>query len=283
MQCPVYFAKKLATFYDRKTCRGLDLSLFDEVTFRFHVKVYRDGFSEEAIREEFMNSQIVHSLGLPTPLPCEMVSSGSRRGIVFQRVTGKSLLNLLTKRPWSFKKYARSLAALHYQVHTHDADGITKRQKEVLKFHIGTAPLLSAEEQAILLEDLDQLPAGNQLCHGDFHPDNVLVQDQLWIIDWMTGMAGNPLGDVARTEILLSFGSTPERMPRAVQAVVDALRKKLAQEYIRHYLHLSGHAYSEVERWKLPVAAARLGEWIPQDEKEKLLTFVKERIRAIRR
>jgi hypothetical protein len=33
----------------------------------------------------------------------------------------------------------------------------------------------------------------------------------------------------------------------------------------------------------LPVAAARLGEWIPQDEKEKLLTFVKERIRAIRR
>lgn len=247
------------------------------------LKLYRDGFSEEAIREEFMNSQIVHSLGLPTPLPCEIISSGSRRGIVFQRVTGKSLLNLLTKRPWSFKKYARSLAALHYQVHTHDADGITRRQKEVLKFHIGTAPLLSAEEQAILLEDLDQLPAGNQLCHGDFHPDNVLVQDQLWIIDWMTGMAGNPLGDVARTEILLSFGSTPERMPRAVQAVVDALRKKLAQEYIRHYLHLSGHAYSEVERWKLPVAAARLGEWIPQDEKEKLLTFVKERIKAIRR
>jgi hypothetical protein len=38
MQCPVYFAKKLVTFYDRKTCRGLDLSLFDEVTFRFHVK-----------------------------------------------------------------------------------------------------------------------------------------------------------------------------------------------------------------------------------------------------
>jgi hypothetical protein len=38
MQCPVYFAKKLATSYDGKTCHGLDLSLFDEVTFRFHVK-----------------------------------------------------------------------------------------------------------------------------------------------------------------------------------------------------------------------------------------------------
>src|SRR5690606_5653879 len=37
MQCPVYFEKKLATFYDRETCHGLDLSLFDEVTCRFHV------------------------------------------------------------------------------------------------------------------------------------------------------------------------------------------------------------------------------------------------------
>jgi len=42
MQCPVYFAKKLATFYDRKTCRGLDLSLFDNGTFRFHVESLKD-------------------------------------------------------------------------------------------------------------------------------------------------------------------------------------------------------------------------------------------------
>ncbi|KAA8746258.1 phosphotransferase family protein [Paenibacillus sp. UASWS1643] len=46
------------------------------------------------------------------------------------------------------------------------------------------------------------LPDQQQICHGDFHPDNVMLSeagDQYWVTDWMTGMSGDPAGDVARS------------------------------------------------------------------------------------
>lgn len=245
------------------------------------LKLYKPGFPEEPIQEEFATSQFVHSLGIRTPQPYELTSSENRTGIVFQRIIGTSLLNLMKSRPWFLKKYAKSLAAVHYQLHTQEANGLERRQKDVLRYQITAAPLLSEEEKAVILDDLDKLPDDHKLCHGDFHPDNILVGDGHWVIDWMSGAAGNPLCDVARTVTLLRFGTTPERMPRLAQAMINFFRNRMLNEYIGHYLQLSGQSWSDVEKWQLPVAAARLSEWIPQAEKEQLLQLIKNRVRAI--
>lgn len=245
------------------------------------LKLYKNGFPSDAIQDEFLISQFVHSLGISTPQPYEMTSFEHRYGILFQRVMGISLLNIMKERPWLIKKHSRTLAALHYNLHTYNANGLEKQQREVLSHNIMMAPLLTEEEKVMISDYLDKLPVGNKLCHGDFHPDNILVGERKWIIDWMTGMAGNPLCDVARTVILLSFGSMPEGKSRVVRVIVDFLRNKMKQEYIRHYLQLSRKVYSDIERWELPVAAARLGEWIPRDEKQRLLKLIRERLKAI--
>ncbi|MFD1910018.1 phosphotransferase family protein [Paenibacillus rhizoplanae] len=57
-----------------------------------------------------------------------------------------------------------------------------------------------------MLSRLAELPDGEKLCHGDFHPDNILMDDKLWVIDWMTGVRGNPAADVARSVIMFSIG-----------------------------------------------------------------------------
>ncbi|MET1174803.1 phosphotransferase [Paenibacillus amylolyticus] len=51
------------------------------------------------------------------------------------------------------------------------------------------------------------------MCHGDFHPDNVMLSeagDQYWVIDCMTGMSGDPAGDVARSWVILMSATLPE-------------------------------------------------------------------------
>jgi len=51
---------------------------------------------------------------------------------------------------------------------------------------------MTAAERAALRE----LPDGEALCHGDFHPRNVIVDgDELTIIDWVDASSGPPAAD----------------------------------------------------------------------------------------
>ena len=43
------------------------------------------------------------------------------------------------------------------------------------------------------------------------------------------------------------------------------MRRPLAEAYFNAYLHRSSVTRLEVERWRLPVAAARLAEPIPEE------------------
>lgn len=51
-------------------------------------------------------------------------------------------------------------------------------------------------------------PASPSLCHGDFHPGNVLVEDMglAGVIDWTNFALGHPEFDVAITRLILSIG-----------------------------------------------------------------------------
>lgn len=46
----------------------------------------------------------------------------------------------------------------------------------------------------------------------------------------------------------------------------------------KRYIELSGISLSEIERWTMPVAAARLVEWVPEEEKNQLVQCVRERL-----
>jgi aminoglycoside phosphotransferase (APT) family kinase protein len=51
-------------------------------------------------------------------------------------------------------------------------------------------------------------PASLSLCHGDFHPGNVLVEDMqlTGVIDWTNFALGHPEFDAAITQLILSIG-----------------------------------------------------------------------------
>ncbi len=132
----------------------------------------------------------------------------------------------------------------------------------MLHEQIMAAPLLTEVEKHKIAHLLNDLPDGHQLCHGDFHPDNLLIGKNIWIIDWMTGTAGDPACDVARTVILFSFGTLPENVPGFIKGMINMLRRRIKHQYVK---------------WIVPVAVARLSESIPQDEKERLLQVVRER------
>ena len=46
------------------------------------------------------------------------------------------------------------------------------------------------------------------------------------------------------------------------------IKSKMRKAYLDHYLSLSSMEIREIHRWVLPIAAARLMEWIPTEEKQ---------------
>jgi aminoglycoside phosphotransferase (APT) family kinase protein len=116
--------------------------------------------------------------------------------------------------------------------------------------------------------------AGDRLCHGDFHADDVvLTRRGAVVLDWMTGTRGHPAGDVARTMLLLEHADAPPGAGLAPQVFLRAGRKLFGWAYWRRYAHHSGLRRADVDAWRLPLVVARLAGRVP-GERQRLLELL---------
>lgn len=247
------------------------------------VKLFKPAFPRKGIDEEFQIGLTLNHFGLDIPQTYEIVSLDNGKGIILDYIPGSSMLNNLAKRPWKVFSYSKMMAQLHFKIHT---TSISPNQsipllKQSLADKISRVSLLSREEKEVILSLLSTLSDGASICHGDFHPDNVIIsKDRLVTVDWITATIGNPLADVARTWLLLTMGTLPENKTSFEIFLAKNLRDLFCSGYMREYQKLSNFSFREFEEWKLPVAAARLIENVSRFENEKLLGLIRTELKT---
>jgi uncharacterized protein (TIGR02172 family) len=239
------------------------------------IKLFQKGISESSINREFSVSKLVETLGLNVPKVFERRQYQGREGILYERIDGPTMTQAISQEPGNIKKFACKLAALHDVIHRKKGMGLPE-QKDVLSRRIYQTDLLSVNTKKKILHHLELLPEGSQVCHGDFHTNNIIISSHgAVIIDWMDGTCGHPLADVARTVLIYRLASISDR-------VVKSQRDSIIQEYLNAYIQLSNCSLQQINTWELPVAAARLTENIPTEEKERLLFRIEQLIREDR-
>lgn len=244
------------------------------------IKLYRKEMKSEAIEYEFKIAQIVQNAGLNVPKVKELIDIDGRKGIRFERITGNTMLKTMALYPFKLKSLANQFAELHFSIHKCTSYELP-RQKDRLRDRIRATDMLSEVKKKIILSYLDELEDGDSICHCDFHPDNIIMFSKApIIIDWVTCTKGNSKGDVARTILMLKCAQVPLDKPFVEKTLVNGLRKKLLKYYLEEYLRLSNIKLEEIEKWELPVAAARLIEWLPSGEKQALVNIIEERIKS---
>jgi Ser/Thr protein kinase RdoA (MazF antagonist) len=228
------------------------------------LKLFYDWFELGDIEYEARIARAIHAGGLPIPAVGEIVRVNDRHGLVYQRVDGDPMWMNLFLKPWRVFQYARRTADLHAEMHASaiQADIPSQRQKLVSKIrHSETLP---AQLRSKALAVLETMPGGDRLCHGDFHPGNILMTAQgEIIIDWIDASRGNPLADLARTSIL-ALGAVNCQIQNSVQKVFMRI---FHAAYIRDYFKRCPGGEDEYKCWLPIVAAARLSEKIPELEK----------------
>jgi aminoglycoside phosphotransferase (APT) family kinase protein len=207
-----------------------------------------------------------------------MIEIEGRHGILFEHIDGPSMLHQLGAKPWSAIPLLHAFADLHISMHAH-----TMREFPSQRLHltqeIRRASALPAKWTAAALAALDHLPDGNRLCHGDYHPDNVLMSPHgPIIIDWSEATAGNPIADVARTALIFRMGAPP---PGGMSRPLIGPTRAFAQSmYLRRYMKRYPAFRAELAAWRLPIAAARLGAGIPE-EQQQLLALIEALVRNL--
>ena len=236
------------------------------------LKLYQDWIPATAIEREFAITRLADSAGLPVPATEELVRVDGRMGIVFERIRGTSLLKALEARPREIISIAYLLAEYQARMHACVLPPDIPNQREQIKQGIEWAKDLSENEKQVICAILARLPEGNALCHGDFHLDNILMTDHgPVIIDWMTGRRGYPLGDVARTVLLIQAGGPPPGINFAMSLLINVFRPWFVSVYLKRYLQIQPASRGEVDAWQLPLLAARLFEVENYPREQKLI------------
>jgi tRNA A-37 threonylcarbamoyl transferase component Bud32 len=239
------------------------------------LKLFRDWCPSDWVEYEARIARAVYAAGVPSPAAGEIIEFNGRRGLIYERLDGISMLQDMNIRPWMSLKYARQLAEIQVQINKQSITGLPS-YKDQLSHAIRNTTHLNDDLRGKVLTILSALPNGQNLCHGDYHPGNILItQRGPVVIDWMTACTGDPAADVARTHLLLTIG------PKAAGNLVSPLLKLAIGLYYRayrnHYNSLAPGTGKEAGRWLPVIAAARLNEDIAP-EREALLSMVKERV-----
>jgi aminoglycoside phosphotransferase (APT) family kinase protein len=238
------------------------------------VKLYHRGSPHNAAEREADNARVASHVGIPSPVPDGIVTVQERVGVVFARVDGPTMLQLIGLNPRTVDDQVMQLARLHAAMHSKPGDGLPS-----LRDHLQTgAARIAAPAGQTLLAHLHRLPDAAALCHGDFHPGNVIMTPAgPVIIDWFDAACGHPLADVARTALLLQHADAPPGARRGL----EALRYRLHAVYLAHYCDLAGVTPADVNVWTLPVAVARLTVARGPLERVALSTLIQTRLAAL--
>jgi uncharacterized protein (TIGR02172 family) len=237
------------------------------------LKLYFDWCPSNWVEYESRIAQAVHAAGIPTPAAGEIVEVNGRRGLIYERVEGISMLQDMNSHPWTILRHARSLAELQIQIHQQSIPGLPS-YKERLQQSISKTRHLNENLRDKYLRQVDSLPDDQVLCHGDYHPGNILItRNGPVIIDWMTACSGCSWTDVARTSLLLTIGS--RGAGKQVSPFIRLAVRLYHRLYLNRYLKTVPDKSNELKRWAPVIAAARLNEDIAP-EREALLKIVQE-------
>jgi uncharacterized protein (TIGR02172 family) len=237
------------------------------------LKLYFDWCPSNWVEYESRIAHEVHAAGIPTPAAGEIVEVKGRRGLIYERVEGISMLQDLNSHPWKLGRHARSLAELQIKIHQQSITGLPS-YKEKLQHAIRVTRYLPEDLRKKNLQLLEVLPVGEALCHGDYHPGNIiLTTNGPVVIDWMTACSGCHWADVARTSLLLTIG--PKGAGNLVSPLIFTAIRLYHRMYLNRYLKTVPDQRNELERWAPVLAAARLNEDIAP-EREALLKILQK-------
>ena len=150
------------------------------------VKLYKDGVDLGMAELEKRYAQAAFVLGIPTAVSYDVVTCGTRSGIVFELLNAELFSAVIRRDPQQIDQHAKRLADLATNLHAAKGDeDVLPRLKDRIRDYINQLHgVFEPAEIALLLARLEVIPDADTCVHFDLHSSNIMEQDgELVIID----------------------------------------------------------------------------------------------------
>lgn len=235
-------------------------------------KVPKDSTPEGWMRFEANYTAALHQCGAPVPEVFGVEVVNGREVSVMERIHGPSLWDSMMDAPQHVDRFGRQLGELHLNLLGFRPPISLPSQQSRLACKIRAAARTVHPRIAAALELLPPVTKVS-LCHGDFHPKNVLMSPKgPVVVDWFDVSRGEALGDIARTSLLLGGHVAQSDLPHLPGASTSVLRA-LHDSYLETVLAGFAFLRHQLELWRVVEAAARIAE---DTDRPALLQFLED-------
>ena len=212
------------------------------------LRLFREG-RDRSVEPERIGIPAALAGGIAAPRTGEAVSMAGREGTVMERIDGENLLDLVGRKPLLMPREAWATGRMHARLHAIAAPAELDTVHERAREWIGSVEM-PPRLAALAEETLAGLEGGDRLCHGDFHPGNILLEPggRRVVIDWGFCEAGPPESDVARTVALMQLGEPLDPRP-AMVFITRFFRPVATGLYLRAYRSLRPVDMGLMWRW----------------------------------
>jgi uncharacterized protein (TIGR02172 family) len=238
------------------------------------IKLYGPDIPREWVTELGQREKKLFEAGFPVPEVGELIEIDDNLGQVYEWIKGKSiaeeLLSITDPDGESVIELAFEFAEAHAKIHAIEHPQVEMPlQKELFGSVLPRIEVLPIDLRDEILKALEAMPDGDRVCHGDYHPYNVIQSPRgAIVIDWNNAHLGDPLEDVARTKLIMMGFS---RMVPNVSGAVD----RFMEAYMDRYADLQPTNQAQIEKWWPIVSAIRL-----LDNISEIQDWLLEQIRA---
>ncbi len=160
------------------------------------VKVYRNKDALPEIKNERDIARKALILGIPTAISYDIVRVGDHFGSVFELLNATSISKTIAKDPSSMDDCVDRFASLLKTIHSiaPEKDTFPSERDIVNGWGEFLEEYLPKETYKKLMHLLTSIPEDNHLVHGDYHSNNVMIQNgETMLIDMDTLCQGNAI------------------------------------------------------------------------------------------
>lgn len=166
------------------------------------VKVYRNADALNEMQREREISRKAFVLGIPTAIPYDVVRVGDKFGTVYELLNARSITKLILAEPEKLDEFVTVFVDTLKLIHNTavqpgqfpDMKTVALDWADFLKGHIPD------DQQKKLYGLISAVPDHGYMLHGDYHSNNVLVQNgEPLLIDMDTLCVGHPVFELAST------------------------------------------------------------------------------------
>ncbi|MGH1328211.1 aminoglycoside phosphotransferase family protein [Bacillus pretiosus] len=216
------------------------------------VKLFEQYLPNTESLYEAQKQKYAYSRDLHVPKVFEVTEIQGRQAIIMEYAEGESVGELLLNNLNTAEHYINICVNEQKKIHAIcvNTDEI-ESMRERLERQIKSVHKLDEKQKESILNTLHSIKFESRLCHGDFHPFNLILSEKnVNIIDWVDASSGDIRADVFRTYLLYAQSNI-----------------ELAEMYLQIYCSNTDLTREEIFQWAPIMIAARFSEKVsPQNE-----------------